>query len=94
MHEISTPPAEQLDGSSAVVPFGTHKGRSVEELLVEHPLYLWWLLSQAWVWIRNVNDCLFVLNVGRTALDLSESGEWYGGELRADNGAGVTAGDL
>jgi hypothetical protein len=34
------------------IPFGKHKGRSIEELLIAEPSYLWWLLSQNWVWIK------------------------------------------
>lgn len=35
--------------SAVVVPFGKHKGATVEELLVKDPQYANWMLAQGWV---------------------------------------------
>jgi hypothetical protein len=64
MHEISMPLDEPPGASPAVVSFGTHKGRSIEELLVEKPLYLWWLLSQAWAWFKYPELCRSICSLG------------------------------
>jgi hypothetical protein len=31
-----------------VIPFGKHKGRSIEALLADDPGYVQWLLGQRW----------------------------------------------
>ena len=64
MHEISTLLDKELDALPTVLPFGTHKGRSLEDLLVEKPRHLWWLLSQAWVWIRYPELAQSIRNLG------------------------------
>jgi hypothetical protein len=73
MHEISTPPDKQLDYPPAVVPFGIHKGRTVEELLGAQPAYLWWLLSQTWVWIKYPELAQSIRNLGPRLLAATPS---------------------
>jgi hypothetical protein len=69
MHEISTfldndKSANPLTSRATILPFGSHEGRSVEELLVEQPTYLWWLLSQIWVWLEYPELCQSIRNLG------------------------------
>jgi uncharacterized protein (DUF3820 family) len=33
---------------SNIVPFGKHKGRLIEEVLVDDPAYIEWLTGQDW----------------------------------------------
>src|SRR4051812_6226136 len=40
---------EHTDPSGIVIPFGKHRGSTVEELLVRDPAYVEWLLGQNWL---------------------------------------------
>jgi len=47
-----------------IVPFGKHKGRLIEEVLVDDPGYLQWLAGQAWFRDKYVNLYQIVINRG------------------------------
>jgi uncharacterized protein (DUF3820 family) len=49
---------------TTVVPFGKHKGRSIEELLADDPAYLQWLASQDWFRDKYVSLHQTIINCG------------------------------
>ena len=53
--------------SQIVVPFGKHKGRSVEELLDTDPAYLQWLANQDWFRTKYVSLHQVIINQGAPA---------------------------
>ena len=47
-----------------IVPFGKHKGRLLEELLLDDPNYLQWLASQDWFRAKYATLYQIVINRG------------------------------
>lgn len=52
------------DGKSNIIPFGKHKGRLIEEVLVDDPNYLQWLMRPAWFRDRHVALYQVIINRG------------------------------
>jgi len=41
-----------MTNQSSILPFGKHKGRSIEEIFLDDPQYLQWLVGQTWFRVK------------------------------------------
>jgi uncharacterized protein (DUF3820 family) len=47
-----------------IMPFGKHKGRLIEEVLVDDPSYLQWLTGQDWFRTKHITLYQVIINRG------------------------------
>jgi len=61
-----------MSNEPAVIPFGKHKGRLLEEVMEADPAYLQWLTGQPWFRDRFVNLYQVIINRGAESEDTPE----------------------